>query len=669
MRSMNMRSWFMVGVLIVTLLGCAAGKKEFQYSQQLAQADKYKEAVAYLEQAIEKEPKNKEYKAYLVSLQDKVVAHYQSRVRAMLNNVSPMTSSVINDARNELAMAKEIVPTHSGISSMEGEIRTSEQAFLQGVQENYKKAEEAMSVSEWDKAYFLLQQVQSVFPNYENSSQYLKQVRTRGSEEYLDAAVNLFKEERFEDTMAMARKALALDTSNERARQLYAQAEENNGVEYFVEKAREATLAKDWNSAIAYYTRAHTYVPGDANIPKMIDRLKMTALDSYVERANAWIQKGWLLKGYEDYNNASKYLSDQSNDFAVNNLRVDLVRKMAVLAERFSDEDRYGAAWYWYQKIKELDPAYPEIFFAIQSMEDKIKQRVQKSIAVFDFNNPSDSADAGVIVASNLITFLFNNASGDIKILERENLKSILEEMKLGQIGVVSAQTAQEMGKVYGIDVAIMGSVLLYKVDSHASTGLRTVRYKTGTRIEDNIEYLNWKARHPDPGKKELGQAPPAKIVVPEYAEKDYEVSKLRKVGFVELSFRIVDVRTGENIQVKTVERKDSIEDESSAGVAEAGVRFDPLEIPTDTELLQKLTAEVVSELGREALAPLRNLEKNYYDQGTLLIKRRQNLDAAEKFIDAIFDEKLKRVTNSPITTNAALKVDDIFMKYNTPLY
>jgi curli biogenesis system outer membrane secretion channel CsgG len=301
-------------------------------------------------------------------------------------------------------------------------------------------------------------------------------------------------------------------------------------------------------------------------------------------------------------------------------------------------------------------------------MEDRIKQRVQKSIAVFDFGSPSDNEDAGIIVANNLITFLFNNASGDIKILERENLKSILEEMKLGQIGVVSAASAKEMGRVYGIDVAIMGSVLLFKVDSSVSPGTKSVRYKVGTQIKDNIDYLNWKAKNPNPTEQQIAAAPPAKIEVDQFAEKDYKVSNHKKVGFVQLSFRIVDVRTGENIQVRTVERKEIGEDATSAGLPEANVEFDPLEIPTDTELLQKMTDDVVAELGREALRPLQNLETTYFNEGEKYMRRRDQLGAAERFVDAIFDENLKRIQGSPLTQKAFENLDGIFLGYKIAL-
>ena len=372
---------------------------------------------------------------------------------------------------------------------------------------------------------------------------------------------------------------------------------------------------------------------------------------------------GWLFKAFESYSIALKKAADP-NSSELRSLRNELASQAGTLAAKFKDQKKYGAAWFWYTSLKGIEPDYPEIFSNNLAMEDKVRQRVQKSIAVFDFSSPSGHKDAGIIVANNLITYLFKSASGDIKILERENLKSILEEMKLGQIGVVSEQTAKEMGRVYGIDVAVMGSVLLYQVESAVSQGTKTVRYQIGTEIQDNIEYLNWIAKNPNAPPSILATAPPAKITTPKYTEKDYIVANHKKVGFVQLSFRIVDVRTGENIQVRTIERKEVIEDNTSAGLPEANVKFDPLVIPTDTELLQKMTSEVVAELGREALKPLNNLEKTYFQAGEQFIKRRERLLAAESFVDAVFDEKMKMIQGSPLSLKAIENLEDIFRNY-----
>ena len=92
------------------------------------------------------------------------------------------------------------------------------------------------------------------------------------------------------------------------------------------------------------------------------------------------------------------------------------------------------------------------------------------------------------------------------------------------------------------------------------------------------------------------------------------------------------------------------------------------MEIPSDTEMLQKMTEEVVAELGREALRPLQNLETTYFQAGEKSLRRRDKLQAAESFIDAIFDEKLKRIQDSPMTQKATRDLEDIFRDYQVKL-
>ena len=92
------------------------------------------------------------------------------------------------------------------------------------------------------------------------------------------------------------------------------------------------------------------------------------------------------------------------------------------------------------------------------------------------------------------------------------------------------------------------------------------------------------------------------------------------------------------------------------------------MNIPTDTELLQKMTDEVVSELGREALRPLSNLEKTYFREGENLIRRRDSLEAAENFVNAIFSERLKQIQGSPMTQKAQETLVDIFRNYKVAI-
>jgi tetratricopeptide (TPR) repeat protein len=663
------RYFFIIAALLTAMVfyACATGQKQHDVGMQLGQAGKYKEAIAYLKQAIENEPGNTDYQKALADLVESHVAKFVAQGTQALNSESPATLTAINRARDQVLLAREIAPDSPAVTDLSVKIENQEKSLLADIQKLYAQAKQHMSAQEWINAYFNLQQIQNRYPNHEDSFQLLNEVADKGSEMFFQKARALFDQEEFKAADENLSKALSLKGDSRPARELQSLVRERNNKEYFIGQARDAITAQKWDRAVTTYERALEYDPENKDLRQLIIQVRTKAGEFNIRKARELMGQGWLLRAFETYQLAARNTNDPK-DFKLNSLLKELTDRAAYAAEQFKEQNRFGGAWFWLEQLRSVDSQFKDIFFLTQAMEDQIKQRVQKSIAVFDFSSPSDHKDAGVIVANNLITYLFNNASGDIKILERENLKSILEEMKLGQIGVVSANSAKEMGRVYGIDVAIMGSVLLYKVDSSVSQGTKSVRYQIGTKIEDNIEYLNWKARHPNPNEKQLDEAPPAKITIPDFAEKDYQVSNHKKVGFVQLSFRIVDVRTGENIQVRTIQSKKTVEDQTSAGLSEAKVEFDPLNIPTDTELLQKMTDEVVSELGREALRPLSNLEKTYFREGENLIRRRDSLEAAENFVNAIFSERLKQIQGSPMTQKALETLVDIFQNYKVDI-
>ncbi|MCG6893498.1 MAG: tetratricopeptide repeat protein [Desulfobacteraceae bacterium] len=640
------------------------GRQQFDTGMQLAQAGKYQDAIAYLEEAIAKEPNNAQYRKELDALRGKLVQERVVQGRQALNVAEgELTRSNLDAARAQLQAARAVAPDHPEVQQFAREVEGAENRLLEEVRSLYTEAKGFMDNEQWLKASFNLQQIQRLYPNYEDSSRLLLEATRRGGQDYLEKGRALVDREDFEEAQEVLRNALSLEPGNAEARQLMELAASRDNPQYFIDEGRKAAMGQNWDRAVQAYQRASEYDTSGPEVKALVEEIRQKAGQYYIDAARSYMDEGLLLRAFDSFQLAVEHAPDPRN-YDLVRLREDLASRALMLATQFRDQEQYGGAWYWFRRIESIHPDFPNIFYLTQSMEDRIRERVTKAIAVFDFTSPTDRPDAGIIVANNLITYLFKTASKDIQILERENLKSILEEMKLGQIGVVTANSAKEMGRVYGIDVAIMGSVLLFNVDASVSEGLKTVRYRVGDRIEDNIEFLNWNAKHPNATPEMLATAPPAKVTVPVFAEKDYKVSKHKKIGFIQLSFRIVDVETGENIQVKTLERKVEVEDTGSAGLKEAGVEYDPVEIPTDTELLQQMTDEVVAELGREALHPLQNYEKTYFQQGETLLRRRDYLLAAERYVDALFDEKVKQVQASPLTQQSRDRLDEIFRDY-----
>ena len=661
-----MRRYVLAALVLSALAGCQStgkGKKEFDVSQQLAAAGNYAEAIAYLQQAIAKEPDNKQYAAQLSNMRLKASQDLLGQAQALLNAAS-VDINAIDKAESLVNEAKQFSPTLPAIGELEAKISTSRTALIDEVKEKYAEALALIDRQDWVRANLTLQQVQKLYPNFEASVPLASRIKTEGTRDYLLQAKKAFVNYEFEDAKLAARKASMLDPTNAIAKKMAADADSKNTPVFFKNLAAESVDIQNW-SLVEFACDKVLAMSGDDQDCRT---WKVTAVEKQVDEkvleGTRLLQQGYIARAVKLSIEIDEATGGALPPRAAA-LRNAVVSRAEDIAIEYMDNGNYGVAWYMYELIGKLDPLMEGLFEKSRDVQDKIRERVIKSIAVFDFKSPSYNMDAGGLIAGKLISNLFNNASKDINILERENLKSILEEMKLGQIGVVSEDTAKEMGRLYGIDVAIMGSVLLFKVDETRSESAETVRYQVGQEIQDNIDFLNWKALNPNPKKEELQSAPQAKIMVPVYAEKEYTVTKAKKVGFIEISYRIVDVSTGQNVSVDTIRSRLVKEDEGNDGVKDANVPYDPLEIATDTEMLQLMADQVVEDLSRKVLQPLRNREVGYFEQGEeFLLRRKEPIAALEQFINAMFDEKVKSNINSPISSKIDGYVEQIIDTY-----
>jgi tetratricopeptide (TPR) repeat protein len=641
----------------------SAGAPEFAIYQKLTNSKKHIEAISYLQQAVNKSPENNQYASLLQQARDKAAMQLTDSISALLSS-KKLDKSILDKATTLFSQAKNIIAQHDSYSTINTLI-TEKQANLETkVKSLYNSVKINITSNDWIKAKFTAKKLASLYPNYEDSALLGQKVKIEGSRFYLNQANVAYQNNDFRKTLEYARKSLTVDKMNKKATALIASTNEKNNKEYFLSLAQTADRTQDWSAVYKACKSALIYDANNAYCADKLVEVKAQWTEELLSQARQLMTQGHLSKSINAYKEANT-INDGAKNASLASLKNSLSEKITITADELLASGHFGSAWYLFRLVADVDPVYPELFKKTKQAEDSINQRIKKSIAVFDFKSPSYNPDSGVLVANNLISNLFNSASKDINILERENLKSIIEEMKLGQIGVVSESSAQEMGRIYGIDIAIMGSVLLYKVDSTESISSETVRYKVGEEISDNIDYLNWKAVNPNAKQEDLRSAPKAKILIDKFEAKEYEVKHKKKVGFIQLSFRIVDVATGANTRVETIERKKIYEDNSNEGIKDAGIVFDPMDIPTDTELLQQMATEVVAELSRDVLQPLRNLEKKYFENGEdLILRRKESLNAIERFVDAIFDERLKSVVGSPITAQSNKYLESIVLNH-----
>ncbi len=103
--------------------------------------------------------------------------------------------------------------------------------------------------------------------------------------------------------------------------------------------------------------------------------------------------------------------------------------------------------------------------------------KLRVAVVEFDVNGDIGIKDAGKIVAEWLITDL--GKRNVYRLQERALLKKVLKEQKLEVSGLIDEKTAAEIGKLYGVDAIITGSVM--KWGDTVSVTARIIDTRTGS--------------------------------------------------------------------------------------------------------------------------------------------------------------------------------------------
>ena len=636
--------------VLLFLTTCAPGKDSYRQGEELSQMGNWEGAIAFYKDALTQEPKNKTYEEALQKAQQEAAKKYYQRAVNTWTGAAVKDYPAVTRTMTSLNKAIELDPENEKIISLHRQLEAKKKELVEETRASYEQGLAALNKEQWLEAFLSFRKVADIYPNYEDTEDKLAIAVAAGTDEYYKQGIAAVQREDWKGALNSFGKVMTIDPSYKNTRMLIEQVKKNDNPEYFLSRAAEMSSAKEWDRAVGFYETALSYAPGDADIRTLLVKAKLEAGRYYFALANQHAKENRFYSANKEYQKALSYSPSLRNSFFFKEAVENYTTKVLQRCSQYIDQGKHGNALAWYWQLNEINPEYPELFYKIQETEDTIKRRLRRAIAVFDFSSPSYNPDAGTNASSNLITYLFNNSSGDIRILERQDLQSILKEMNLEQAGIVGdMEAARKVGRMTGIDIFIMGNVLLYKTEKDETKASKVAKIQTGTKVQENPEFLNWKAIHPNPSSEQLKQAPPAVVQVPEYRYENYTVGRNKMRAAVHIYYKIIDAKKGEIIATDTLKRNSEVTDEWNDGIAEANIPYNPLELPTESQLLEQVTAEVVRDLALVVLKPFQSLQTTYFDEGELLRERRRHEEAIEKYIDAIYDERIKGI-ESPIS-------------------
>jgi hypothetical protein len=276
--------------------------------------------------------------------------------------------------------------------------------------------------------------------------------------------------------------------------------------------------------------------------------------------------------------------------------------QVSVMAEGAGKNNHPGLALGYLLVVQDIYPDFPRLKRGLREVLDRTTDRATKKITAANFVGTGDSARLGGSVASKLTKMLFQALPNDIRIVERDQLQAVMREQE-----IVAMQGTSNVG-LSSADYLVQGTILEATVESSEKKGRKTVRVVTRKNRVPNPEYVEWsKGQRTSPAPVEFREEPVNEDIT-------LNVSLLRKVGVLSVSYRIVDAVNARMLFTDTVTRKRSESGESSEGMqlGDFSVPMKIAELPSDSEILESLADEVAESIGKQMVDFLRDPEVKY---------------------------------------------------------
>jgi tetratricopeptide (TPR) repeat protein len=652
---MNIRDFLTLGVGVCLMAGCASpGKESFDIARELDRNRRFEDAIPMYEDAVVKDPSNQEYTTALKSARSRLARQPLESAREKLK-ASPLTYSILLDARRDVGQALKADPGNPEAIALEESLKSQMDAMARRAESGYAAAMKVLEAKEYQGALEKFREIALYYPTYLDLSTKIPATENRAVSYYLKEADRYRADDDVESLIRSLETALSIKPSNRQIAGVLKEVKATNTAGVNIAKAEKLGVENRWDLAQAYLKRALTLNPtaGEAD---SIGKLYAEGGAKLMEKASAHLEKGALYSTYADIMSAAAFNPAILKGSEFESLRSGLVSRMTARVDELESAGQIGQALYWCECALRVAGSQEALYQKIQGLTDKVKQRVTKKIAIMDFAPPASNPDAARLVTDSLLSYMTRNASGDVKILARDVLGTLIKEIELGQAGV-AIEAAKKSGKLKGTDVFIFGSLLQYAVEKNVEEGQKTVIAKVGVDREPNPQYVVWLNDHPRASEEERRNAPPPIIERDRTETIRYKVATHRKTANVTISFRVVDVESSEVAITKTLNYRKEATGAYSEGVEIAGIPYQRLELPADSDLLGKTVDEAITELGRQVLSRFQNLQETYLN-GAEVFKKRGNTDStAERYMDAIVTEELKNM-KSQITETARREMD-----------
>ena len=468
------------------------------------------------------------------------------------------------------------------------------------------------------------------------------------AQKFYDEAIQLANQQNFEPALGAIAKALALHPQY----QMFQQAKDTIGalrVDHHAKKLEAALGAREWGEARRQLQMLSQASPNHPLVAKAKGQIEEMARQDVDQRVGALSQAGRWYSAYKLVQ-GSGMAGEMGETLA--NLRAKGGAHYLSQSQKSFKSQKVAQAYVAAMKAMEMAPQDPEVFRQHQKCEDAVDFSLKQHLAVAAFDSPSNDPDAGRQFSDDLVSYLFRLLPYGTGIVERQKIDLALKE-KGGDF--------KQAGELLGVDMIIIGNVSLLKVDQDKTTREATARVRVGQETVSNPEYYAMLSRFGN----DQSQWP--KAVPPTITKDRFDYMRYRKgtgtmFGFINVAVRVFEVDFGtilySNVFKKNQKYTDTYQD--PVPDAEVPVKEDPLQLPTETEIKEKLKEEVITKIAQVVIKYFRDREVKLLGKAKQALERR-TMDQVVEFLAKghVYCKKAGLPADNP----AAVEINQLIME------
>ncbi len=343
-------------------------------------------------------------------------------------------------------------------------------------------------------------------------------------------------------------------------------------------------------------------------------------------KAYEWLKKSkdvFLTLGINDSSH-----SDEENNF---------LETIFKLYQKASKEGKSELALGHLKIIEEFKPEYTALTKVMREAVSQVMLEAVKGVSISPFVDLGENSSVGSVISARVTRHLLDNINNDVRIVEREQLASVIREQELKQqVNSDNLATAHFF---------IEGTIDDSRVDFTTNQGKEKKRVIVGSSEVLNPTYIEWEKN------RKKGVAPNKYIQKPIYEDVTLSLAHQKKVGFTTVSFRIIDAATAKVIFSNTLTETENYAGKSVEGLS-IGVFVQEnvfANLPSDIQILDSLTTRISQRIGLE-LAEFFKDQDNKYQILAQQYQNEGNLSLAlEEYVHAyvIAAQKGKETVNT----------------------